>query len=463
MVETSSNIEEITSDIANQVSEKHYMSARNLLLENNEADIAEILEEIGDQLGIEKTVALFRMLPKDVSVEVFSYLDVDEQLSIIQVINDKEIKFILDELDFDDKIDVLEELPANIVDKILMKTPREERRLINTFLNYPENCAGTLMTPEYISLQEDMTVKSALNHIKREGIDSETIYTCYVKGQGRKLEGIVSLRSLVISDENTKIVDLMKKDPVCVGVYDDQEIVAETFKKYGFLAIPVVDAEHRIVGIITFDDILDVIEDEATEDIERMAGVMSGDSAGSDYLDIPVVQHAKNRLPWLLVLTVSGMITGTIISQFEAVLSQVIVLVSYLPLLMGSGGNSGSQAATLVIRGMAVGDISTKDVFKVLWKEARISIIVGFVLSLFNFTKVVFIDGQSIMIGLTVALSQIVIVFFAKMIGGLLPIAAKKCGVDPALMASPMISSLSDMVSVVTYMLVASTLLGITI
>ena len=463
MSEQQLTFDEVTEEVKQEIDSKHYMSARNLLLTQNEADIAEILEEVGDALGIEKTVAMFRMLPKDVSVEVFSFLDSDEQTAIIQAINDKEITFILDELDFDDKIDVLEELPANIVDKILMKTPKEERKLINTFLNYPDDCAGTLMTPEYVSLQKDMTVNEALAQVRKEGIDSETIYTCYVKDFGRKLIGIVSLRSLVLADGNKHLSELMNTDVVSVEVYDDQEKVAEAFKKYGYLAIPVVDSEHRIVGIITFDDILDVIEDEATEDIERMAGVMSGDSAGDEYLDISVMQHVKNRLPWLLFLTVSAMITGTIIAQFENVLSQVIILVSYLPLLMGSGGNSGSQAATLVIRGLAVGDIDTKDYAKVMWKEARISIIVGVTLSLFNMAKVIFIDGQSIMIGLTVATSQILIVFFAKMLGGLLPIGAKKVGIDPALMASPMISSISDMFSVVTYLLLSCAFLGISI
>lgn len=463
LAEDKNTIEIDIERVCDLVKDKAYLTARNVLLEHNEADIAEMLEEVGDELGIEKTVALFRMLPKDVSVETFSYLDSEEQTAIIQAINDKEITYILDELDFDDKIDVLEELPANIVDKILMRTPREERKLINTFLNYPDNCAGTLMTPEYISLQEDMCVSEAMAHIKHEGIDSETIYTCYVKSAGRTLIGIVSLRSLVVAKDDVLIKDLMKTDPIYVNVYDDQEIVADTFKKYGFLAIPVVDKEHRIVGIITFDDILNVIEEETTEDIERMAGVMSGDSKGDEYLDIPVIQHVKNRLPWLLFLTVSAMITGSIISAFELVLSQVIALVSYLPLLMGSGGNSGSQAATLVIRGMAVGDIELKDAGKVMWKESRISIIVGIVLSLFNMTKILLIDAQPFMIALTVGVSQIVIVFFAKILGGLLPMGAKRLGIDPALMASPMISSISDMFSVVTYLLLASLFLGVSL
>ena len=441
--------------------EKSYFKARDEILKYNEVDIGEILEEILEELGVEKTIIIFRMLPKDVSVEVFSYLPSDDQVEIVQGITDREISYIIEELDFDDKIDVLEELPANIVDKILEKTPKEERKLINTFLNYPDTCAGSLMTPDYISLLEDMTVAEAMAHIKKEGMDSETVYTCYVKKGGRKLEGIVSLRALVIADDDTKVSELMNTEYVYVNVYDDQEEVAEYFKKYGFLAIPVVDNEHRIVVIITVDDILDVIEDEATEDFERMAGVM--DDSDTEYLDMGVFRHVKNRLPWLIFLTISLMITGSIIAKFESVLSQVIILVSYLPLLMGTGGNTGSQAATLVIRGMAVDDIDLKDVFKVFWKELRISLILGVILSVINLAKVMLVDGQSFMIGFTVATSMIVIVVFAKLLGGLLPMGAKKVGIDPALMATPMISSLTDMVSAVTFLLIASLFLGIAI
>ena len=284
-------------------------------MKHNEVDIGEILEEMIEKLEIEKTVIIFRMLPKDVAVEVFSYLPADDQVAIVHAITDREITYIIQELDFDDKIDVLEELPANIVDTDLEKTPKEERKLINTFLNYPDTCAGSLMTPDYVSLQETMTVGEAMAYIKREGMDSETVYTCYVKKGGRKLEGIVSLRSLVVADDDTKVTDLMNTDYVYVSVYDDQEEVAETFKKYGFLAIPVVDNEHRLVGIITVDDILDVIEEETTEDIERMAGVM--DDSDDEYLDIGVFKHVRNRLPWLIFMTVTLMITGSIISRFE--------------------------------------------------------------------------------------------------------------------------------------------------
>ena len=451
--------DEDVETILQLLDDKSYFKARDEILKHNEVDIGEILEEILEELGVEKTIILFRMLPKDVSVEVFSHLPSDDQLEIVQGITDREISYIIDELDFDDKIDVLEELPANIVDKILEKTPKEERKLINTFLNYPDTCAGSLMTPDYISLQESMTVGEAMAHIKREGMDSETVYTCYVKKGGRKLEGIVSLRSLVVADDEIRVSELMNTEYVYVNVYDDQEEVSEMFKKYGFLAIPVVDKEHRLVGIITVDDILDVIEEETTEDIERMAGIMDG--SDTEYLDIGVFRHVKNRLPWLIFMTVTLMLTGTIIARFEAVLSQVIVLVSYLPLLMGTGGNTGTLSATRVIRGMSLDEIELKDALKVLWKELRISIILGIILSLFNFAKVVLVDGEGVMIGLTVAASMIVVVMFAKLLGGLLPMGAKKIGIDPALMATPMISSITDMVSAVTYLLIASLLLGI--
>lgn len=453
------NFVEIVENITFLLKNKKYVAARDALLRNNEVDIAEILEEVLEELGIEKTVIIFRTLPKDVSVEVFSYLPVEDQVAIINVITDKEIKYILDELDFDDMIDVLEELPANLVDKILEKTPKEERKLINTFLNYPDTSAGSLMTPYYISLSKEMTVEQALAYIKKEGMDSETIYTCYVKEKGRKLIGILSLRTLVVSESNAILKDLMDQDFICVHVHDDQEVVSEAFKKYGFLAIPVVDNEDRLVGIITVDDILDVIEEETTEDFQRMAGVI--DSGDAEYLDISVWKHIKNRLPWLFILMLSYVITGGIISRFENVLSQVISLVAYLPMLMGTGGNSGSQSATLIIRGMALGDVELRDAGKVLWKELRVSFFIGIILSLLNFARIYWLDGQGPWIGLSVCASMLIIVMAAKIIGGMLPMAAKKVGIDPALMASPMIASITDMISVVTYFLLATWILGL--
>ncbi|MEG0291461.1 MAG: magnesium transporter [Anaerovoracaceae bacterium] len=458
---TFENFVEHTIELAE---DKQFKRIRKEIIENgyNEADIAEILEDILEYVGISETIIVFRLLPKDVSVEVFSYLPSDDQVKIINAITDKEIDYIIDELDFDDKIDVLEELPANLVDKILEKTPKNERKQINTFLNYPEDCAGTLMTPDYISLEANMTVRQALDHIKKEGMDSETIYTCYVKSEGRKLEGIVSLKTLVICDDDEIIGNLMHTDFIGINVYEDQEEVSEKFKKYGFLAIPVVDNENRLIGIITVDDIFDVIEEEATEDIERMAGVIDG--SDTEYLDMSVFKHVKNRLPWLFFLMCSYMITGGIITRFEASLSEVIALVAYMPMLMGTGGNSGSQSATLVIRSMSIGDINLKDAFRVIWKEFRIGIIIGITLSVFNFARIMIEqrgESNGILIAVTVCSAMIVVVVVAKTIGSMLPMLAKKLGIDPALMASPMISSLTDTVSVITYFLLAKVILGI--
>lgn len=451
-------IDDTIPRIIELIEEKKYIKARELLLEFSEVDIAEILEEIMEVLGVEKTIVMFRTLPKDVNVEVFSYLDSDEQVAIINSITDKEIHYIIDELPFDDMIDVLEELPANIVDKILEKATKEERKQINSFLHYPEYSAGTLMTPEYISLHKDMTVAQAMAHIKKEGMDSETVYTCYVKDTGRTLLGIVSLRTLVVSDDDVMIRDIMRTDYVCANVHADQEEVSNLFKKYGFLAIPVVDNEHRLVGIITVDDILEIIEEEITEDFQKMAGVAA---STEEYLDMSVWKHVKNRFPWLLFLMISLMVTGLIINQFEDLLSKAIVLVAYLPLLMGTGGNSGSQSATLVIRSMAVGDIELKDSLKVFWKEIRVSFLIGFSLSVLNFAKILVIDGEGPFIALTVCGSMLIIITMAKTIGGMLPMLAKKLKIDPALMASPMIASLTDMVSVITYFFLASLILGI--
>ncbi|MCL1808988.1 MAG: magnesium transporter, partial [Clostridiales bacterium] len=291
------------------------------------------------------------------------------------------------------------------------------------------------------------------------GMDKETIYTCYVKESGRKLQGIISLRTLVISESDEKISDLMREDFVYVNVYDDQEEVSEVFKKYGFLAIPVVDRENRLVGIITFDDILDVIEEETTEDFERMAGVM--DSTDKEYLDISVLKHVMNRIPWLFILMCSYVITGGIIRTFEGGLEKMICLVAYMPMLMGTGGNSGSQSATLIIRGMALSEIELKDAGKVIWKELRISFIIGVLLSSLNFARICWLDGEGPIVAATVCISMIVIVVAAKSIGSMLPMLAKKVGIDPALMANPMIASLTDMVSVVTYFLMARAILGI--
>ena len=396
-------------------------------------------------------------------VDVFAYLPSDDQLKIVERITDAELNYIIGEMDFDDKIDILEELPATLVNRILENTPKTERKLINTFLNYPDDCAGSIMTPDFISLQKEWTVKEAMAHIKEVGMDTETIYTCYVKDGAYKLVGIVSLRTLVIAPDEERIMNLMHTDFVCVQVDDDQEEVSEAFKKYGFIAMPVVDKEGRLVGIITVDDILDVIEEENTEDIERMAGIIDMEQSDEDYLDKSVWKHARNRLPWLLFMMFSAMVTGAVLNAFEEQLSTVIVLVSYIPLLMGTGGNTGAQASTLMIRGLSLGEIEPclEDAGKILWKELRISLCVGAVLSTVNFLKILIIDQQSAMVALTVCLSLILVIMFAKMLGGMVPLAAEKLGLDPALMANPIIASLVDLASMLVYLCIAMVILGI--
>lgn len=453
---------QVIEELVELAKQKQFKNVRAKLINFNAADIAEIIENLIEEVGLYESIVIFRLLPKDTSVEVFSYLPSEDQVRIINSITDKEIVYIIDELDFDDKIDVLEELPANLVDKILEKTPKNERKLINTFLNYPEDCAGTLMTPNYISLQESWTVGYALSYIRKVGNESETIYTCYVKSEGRKLQGIVSLKSLVLADKEITVGEIMNTEVVDINVYDDQETVSEKFKKYGYLAIPVVDNENRLVGIITVDDIFDVIEEEATEDMERMAGVL--DDSDKEYLDISVWKHIKNRFPWLFFLMMSYILTGSIIARSEATLSAIPALIIYMPMLMGTGGNSGSQSATLIIRGLSIGEIELKDALRVLWKELRVSVLMGIALSTLNFARVMFEQRGNplqLQVAITVSIAMVAVVVAAKCIGSMLPMLAKKLGIDPALMASPMISSLTDMVSIGTYLLLAGIILGI--
>jgi magnesium transporter len=452
-------LDDIRDEIIGLLDAKQYIRARTEILKLNAVDAAEIIEDTSSELGIELAVILFRMLPKDDAAEVFSRLPADDQLAIINKITDKEIVWIIAEMDFDDMIDVLEELPANVVDKILEHTTKEERSLINTFLNYPEDSAGSLMTPDYITLKRNWTVGEALAHIKEAGMDSETVYTCYVKDFGRKLIGIVSLRSLVTRDADIPLESLMASDIVTVGVYDDREAVSDAFTKYGFLAIPVVDKEERLVGIITVDDILRVVEEETTEDIERMAGVIGMDDR--EYLDTGVFRHYRNRFPWLILLMCSAMLTGLVIDHYELLLSKLVSLAMYLPLLMGTGGNSGSQASTLIIRGLALGEVEMRDAGRVLWKEFRISLLLGVSLSAINLCKILLLDHQTIWVGVTVCGAQILVICLAKCVGGMLPLLAKKIHIDPALMAAPFISTLTDTFACLIYFTLAGIIFGL--
>jgi magnesium transporter len=436
------------------IQEKKYVQIKKELSEMNEVDVAELL----DPLDVHLTLLIFRMLPKDLAVEVFAHFSTEQQLGIINSITDKELEYIVDELFFDDMIDLIEEMPANIVKKILKSSKEEERKLINQFLKYPVDSAGSIMTIEYVDLRKEVTVKEALAHIKKTGLNKETVYTCYVTDKKRTLEGFVSLRTLVTSDENKIIEDIMEDEVIKVYTHDDQESVANVFRKYGFLAIPVVDNENRLTGIITVDDIMDVMEQEATEDFQIMAAMSPSEDA---YLNTGVITLAKNRLPWLLVLMVSATFTGRIMGKFEDVLASVVVLSTFIPMLMDTGGNSGSQSSTLIIRGLATGEITTHDWWKVLWKELRISFIVGIALAGINFIRIIFLEKVDTTVALTVSITIVVTVMASKIVGGILPLIAKKLKADPAIMAGPLITTIVDALALMVYFGIAKTLLGI--
>jgi len=436
------------------IQEKKYVTLKRELEDMNEVDIADLLESLDIHTGL----LIFRMLPKDMAVDVFSSFSLEQQRNVIRLINDKELKDIVDELFFDDMIDIIEEMPANIVKKILLHSKEEERNLVNQFLRYPPDSAGSIMTIEYVDLKKHMTVGAALAHIKETGLDKETVYTCYVTDMNRKLEGIVSLRKLVISNEEDTIEEIMDRDVIYVHTHDDQETVAGIFKRYGFLALPVVDKEDRLTGIITVDDIMDVIDQETTEDFQKMAAMSPSEER---YLDASVFNLAKHRITWLLVLMISATFTGGIIRKYEEVLHTVIVLNAFIPMLMDTGGNSGSQSSTLVIRGLALGEIDLKDATKVIWKEFRISIVVGITLGIVNFFRIYLFDNVGVFVSLTVSITLFVTVVMSKVVGGVLPIIAKKMKIDPAIMAGPLITTIVDALSLMVYFAIASRILHI--
>lgn len=443
-----------SNELEKLIEEKDYIRVKKILSEMNETDVTEILEPCDPQ----KTLLLFRMLPKKSAVDVFARFSSEKQLSILNSVTNRELKDIIDELFFDDMIDLIEEMPANIVKKILRATGEEERVLINQFLMYPEDSAGSLMTIEYLNFKKTMTVKEALLHVKKTGITKETIYTCYVTDSKKRLEGFVSLRSLVTSDEDLLVEEIMEPNVICVNTHDDQEFVANAFKKYGFLALPVVDNEHRLTGIITVDDIMEVMEQEATEDFQKMAAMSPSEDA---YLNSSVFALAKHRLPWLLILMISATFTGRIMGRFEDILTQVVVLSMFIPMLMDTGGNSGSQSSTLVIRGLVTGEITMKDWWKVLWKEFRVSFLVGLILAATNFIRLIALERIDVLIAFTVSVTIVATVMAAKVVGGLLPLLAKKLKIDPATMAGPLITTIVDALALIVYFATASILLGI--
>jgi magnesium transporter len=359
---------------------------------------------------------------------------------------------------FDDKIDYLEEMPSSVVKKILQYSPETERKLINQFLNYPDNSAGSLMTIELVDLKKEFSIDEALLHIRRTAVDKETIYTCYVTDKNRKLEGIVSLKDLVTSAENKTVEEIMETDPISVKTIDDQEEVANLFKKYDLLSVPVVDQENRLVGIITIDDIVDVIEEEASEDMQIMHGLAPSDE---EYLEANIFTLARQRIFWLLFLMLSATLTGSIIESFQGSLEKAVGLAVFIPMLMGTGGNAGTQSSTLVIRGIALGEVAINDVFKVIWRELRISVMVGASLALVNFFRVYYLGGNSFTISLVVSATLMITIMLAKVIGGVLPLFAKAINLDPAIMASPLISTMVDALTLLSYFKIAEIIMHV--
>ncbi len=426
-----------------------------LALESPPVDIAEGIDEWED---VQQTLRIFRLLPKDISADVFSYLSPERQQLIAESASGLEMRHLIDEMFLDDAVDFLEEMPANVVTKVLQNASAQTRSLINTFLSYPENSAGSLMTIEYVSLHEYYTVRKAMDHIRRTGVEKETVYTCYVVDAQRKLLGTVSLRKLIIAPETAYIRDIMDTQLVFAHTVDDQETVAEDFQHYDLMTLPVCDNEMRLVGIITVDDIVDVIQEENTEDFEKMAAITPSDE---EYLKSSVWTLSKNRVPWLLLLMISATFTGAIITRFESLLSTMVVLTSFIPMLMDTAGNSGAQTTTMIIRGMALGEVKTSDIFKVVWKEFRVSLICGAILSAINFGRLLLFAKQPILIALTVSLSLVFTVTIAKLVGCLLPMAAKRLKLDPAIMAAPMITTIVDACALLVYFGLATVLLGL--
>ena len=425
-----------------------------LLSDMNTVDVAEILQE----LDKEKIIQIFRILPKAFASDVFAYVDSDEQQLIIEALTDSEIGEIMNKLFVDDAVDFIEEMPANVVRRVLKNVMPEKRKQINHILQYPDDSAGSIMTTEFVDLREDARVSEAFDTIRSTGLNKETIYNCYVIRRDRLLVGMISAKTLMLARPHDMISSIMDTNIVFAYTTDDREHAAEKFQKYGLLAMPVVDKEQRLVGIITVDDIVDIIVEENTEDIEKMAALLPSDDP---YIKTGIFQHAKNRFLWMLILMLSATITGTIISSFEEGLKVLPILMSFIPMLMNTGGIAGSQSSTLIVRGMAVGEIGMKDVFLVIWKELRVGILCGLGLGLVNFIRVFVMNHRDVMLCLTITLSLFCTILMAKTAGGILPILAKRLKIDPAIMSAPLLTTIVDAVSLIIYFSIAKIIFGL--
>lgn len=448
------NIMTIGKTIESLLEQKKYVTIRDVFTTMQAIDIASLFNEIDDS----KLPLLFRLLPKELAADTFVEMEEDAQALLIHGFSDTELKEVVDELYVDDMVDLVEEMPANVVKRILLSADSETRKAINEILKYPDDSAGSIMTTEYVTLRPDMTVKDAIKRIRRTGVDKETIYTGYVINNNRTLVGMLSMRTLLLSEDDDIVKDIMETNVIAVNTLDDQEEVANQFKKYDFLAMPVVDKEFRLVGIVTVDDAIDVMEDEVTEDMEVMAAITPTDKP---YLKTGVFETWRKRIPWLLLLMISATFTGMIITGFEEALAAQVTLTAFIPMLMDTGGNSGSQASVTVIRGLSLGEIQFKDWIRVIWKEARVAFLCGMTLAIANFAKLMLFDRVGVSVSLVVCITLVITVFCAKIIGCILPMLAKKVGFDPAVMASPFITTAVDAVSLIVYFKVATVLLGI--
>ncbi len=433
---------------------KQYTRLRQNLAELNDADIAAFIESL-DEEGLLK---VFRILPKSSAADVFSYMEVDNQQLVITALSEKEAAGIIDNLMADDATDLLEEMPANIVKKLLANASPETRRDINHLLRYPEDCAGSIMTVEYVDLKENITVQDAIERIRKVGVDSETINICYVLDGKRTLVGTVALRYLLLSQPDAVIGDIMHENVISLNTLMDQEEVARQFQKYDFTSMPVVDNESRLVGIVTVDDVVDIMQEEATEDIEKMAAIVPSDKP---YMKTGVIETWKKRIPWLLLLMISATFTGRIITSFEHALSSCVVLTAFIPMLMDTGGNAGGQASVTIIRGLSLNEIAFGDMLRVIWKESRVALLCGVTLAAANFVKLLFLDRVGMQVAGVVCLTLVVAVFIAKLVGCSLPMFAKKIGFDPAVMASPFITTIVDAISLMVYFQIAASMLHI--
>lgn len=447
-------LETLKTSIRALVEVKKYATLRDILSTMNAADIASLLEDIDDQM----VPLLYRLLPKELAADTFVEMEPDTQEMLIRGFSDSELKEVVDELYVDDAADLVEEMPANVVKRILMTADAEKRQMINNILKYPEDSAGSIMTTEFVELRPHMTVEDAILHIRRSGINKETINNCYVTSKDRRLIGVVTIRDLIMNESEQTMDQLMEDNIISVETITDQEEVAQMFSKYGFLAMPVVDTESRLVGIVTIDDVLDVLEEEATEDIEKMAAIVPADKP---YLRQTTFEIWKSRIPWLLLLMISATFTGMIITSFENALSKFVILTAYIPMLMDTGGNSGGQSSATVIRNLSLHDVEFSDLPRVIWKEMRVALLCGLTLAVCNFAKLLFFDHLTIPVALVICFTLIVTIFAAKVIGCTLPMVAHRIGFDPAVMASPFITTIVDAISLLVYFQFATHILGL--